>query len=1505
MTISVFQLLFLAVYFFYVKDGVLLEFTLCKSSAHTSNIQLEDYKSGRISMLRVKGKKSVIKKCTILLAAAMVINPFASIIGLTSGTAQAAESNPIVISKIFGGGSQNADALYKYDFIELYNPADTAVDVTGWSVQYAVSTSKADSSSWQVTPLTGTIPARGFYLIQEAGKAVLQGPDLPPSDAQGLIDLDNKDGKVALVSSTTALNTVNPIKPDVDGSLVDFVGYGAAQSYYGSGPAPTPSAQKAIVRKAEDPEQGIGVVSKLGSPQELFGNGWNSQQNNNDFDVAVLGTFLPRNAAFLTPLSVKADSENNSLKMGSTREISAPDSDFAVTMTTGLVKEGELNAADYEVIGLPDGFSVIRAIGDSLHKKIIFTIGGTAASDILSDVQLSAVINKSAVTTGAYDHSQTVSGITLLADTPKVKGTIVSNKLFTTAPSAVAGSFSIHVTTGSVKEGPLADKDYQITGLPSGLTIQAIGDKATNQVIFTISGTAIAPMLDASPLSITLKASAVVSGASLDSDLIEGITLDRYRTPLQFDVARKKTVTQRIKEANDYFNDPVNKSYKYGADGMANSVAAFYRGSAYMFYQDLGSVIPLPDSWKKLNNVKTWIEGDAHLANVGYYDDKFGNIIFDLNDFDGAYIAPFYLDLLRMTSSLYLTRDSEKLSVSDAEMREIAKNMLDEYMVSLQSLIGNNNKNTAATKLDSNSVKDGFTKTLMTKLAKKTQLDHLIKWTVPTADGKHSTGELNVAGKGDKYREPTATEIAEVEQNWQKYVSSLSTDFSSAKLAENADYFAIKDIAVRIYQGLGSIGSQRYNVLIEGPTASHDDDFILDVKQAFKPDMFENAAEAQTTPYDTFTGGNGAKVKTAYEKMSLDAEPFLGYFDSGTRDFFVHKISLYKGDYEDAPGGVFKTKDNLVDYVSYISKLYAYGHARSAESSDDTFEKSVIEQLYTDSKVWNEFQTTLVNLGEDYYRQVKADYAMMEQDLINGNLIDVSVLKGMTLNEGSLSPQFDENKLTYTASVKSDVASIQLTAASLDSKATIKIKGQTYTSGTPITVELSTGANAIDVVVTAQDGITNKTYSITVTRQESTSGGNNGGSGESNPDPGTGTPSKPDVEDPKKNMMVIDTEKLNAALSALQASQQSLVFEAPKGDASEISLQLPLAVLEQASKTKPNLMLTFKTGIASYTLPIGAIDFNLLAKELGSASAGITSTLTILVNKVTGENEKTIQASLKAAGLNAISIPVEFRVIAEADGKKKEISDFGNQYVSRVIPYESNTSTNESVVIRLNGDGTLAAMPVTFLNGNATIYSQSNSVYVVAHGEPLTFADISMHWAKSEIELLATKRIIQGISAQAFAPDKAMTRAEFTVLLAKAFAFKDNGTSASFSDVADTAWYAGAVGAAHKAGIINGFPDGSFQPNQAITREQMAVMIVKAAELSGKSLSTSSHSNVNGGFKDANLISQYAQTSVELCRQSGIIKGNTNGTFSPAAAVTRAQAAVMFKQLLQAISFIN
>lgn len=149
--------------------------------------------------------------------------------------AEPAAANPdgtnAVINEVYGGGG-NSGATYTNDFIELYNPTDAAISLDGWSVQYASSS----GTSWAATELSGKIAATGYYLVQEAAGAG-GSTALPTPDATGSLAMSGSKGKVALVSNTTALTCESSCVGTT--GVVDFVGYGPANEYEGTGPAPT------------------------------------------------------------------------------------------------------------------------------------------------------------------------------------------------------------------------------------------------------------------------------------------------------------------------------------------------------------------------------------------------------------------------------------------------------------------------------------------------------------------------------------------------------------------------------------------------------------------------------------------------------------------------------------------------------------------------------------------------------------------------------------------------------------------------------------------------------------------------------------------------------------------------------------------------------------------------------------------------------------------------------------------------------------------------------------------------------------------------------------------------------------------------------------------------------------------------------------------------------------------------------------------------------------------
>lgn len=186
--------------------------------------------------------------------------------------AHAEQANHVVISQIYGGGG-NIGAPYKNDFIELYNPTDQDVSLDGWSVQYASST----GASWGVTKLSGTIKAHGYYLIQEAA-GTNEAAALPTPDAIGTSAMSGTAGKVVLLDTTTPATGTTPA------NAIDFVGFGSAGTFEGSGSTPAPSNTKSVQRR---PFANI-------APAPGLGNAWDSDDNAADFATTDPA---PRNTA--------------------------------------------------------------------------------------------------------------------------------------------------------------------------------------------------------------------------------------------------------------------------------------------------------------------------------------------------------------------------------------------------------------------------------------------------------------------------------------------------------------------------------------------------------------------------------------------------------------------------------------------------------------------------------------------------------------------------------------------------------------------------------------------------------------------------------------------------------------------------------------------------------------------------------------------------------------------------------------------------------------------------------------------------------------------------------------------------------------------------------------------------------------------------------------------------------------------------------------------------------
>ncbi|MBP3359534.1 MAG: S-layer homology domain-containing protein [Clostridia bacterium] len=176
----------------------------------------------------------------------------------------------------------------------------------------------------------------------------------------------------------------------------------------------------------------------------------------------------------------------------------------------------------------------------------------------------------------------------------------------------------------------------------------------------------------------------------------------------------------------------------------------------------------------------------------------------------------------------------------------------------------------------------------------------------------------------------------------------------------------------------------------------------------------------------------------------------------------------------------------------------------------------------------------------------------------------------------------------------------------------------------------------------------------------------------------------------------------------------------------------------------------------------------------------------------------------------------------------------------------------------------------------------------------LKFKDMKDHWAMNEVEYMAEKGIISGRSGETFDPDAPVTRAEFASLIVKTMGLADTAYENTFFDVITEDWYSGYVQAAKNAGYVTG-SGGLFRPNDKITREEIAKIVVSAYSVKTKTEIT------KGGalyYSDLEEISSWAYDYIVNAVNFGFVNGVSEYAFAPKASATRAQAAVILKRLL-------
>ncbi|SFB46430.1 mannan endo-1,4-beta-mannosidase [Cohnella sp. OV330] len=173
-------------------------------------------------------------------------------------------------------------------------------------------------------------------------------------------------------------------------------------------------------------------------------------------------------------------------------------------------------------------------------------------------------------------------------------------------------------------------------------------------------------------------------------------------------------------------------------------------------------------------------------------------------------------------------------------------------------------------------------------------------------------------------------------------------------------------------------------------------------------------------------------------------------------------------------------------------------------------------------------------------------------------------------------------------------------------------------------------------------------------------------------------------------------------------------------------------------------------------------------------------------------------------------------------------------------------------------------------------------------GQPLS--DTLQHWAKDSIAKWAASGVLSGYPDQTFHPNDRITRAEFATILNRVFGFYAESNEA-FSDVRESSWYADALSIAREAGYYEGFPGNRAQAENAISRQDAVTLLARVF-----SLAASGGASATASFSDGAKIQAYAKSAVDAL--SGVLSGYQDGTFRPNDSITRAEVVTLIDKLV-------
>lgn len=395
---------------------------------------------------------------------------------------------------------------------------------------------------------------------------------------------------------------------------------------------------------------------------------------------------------------------------------------------------------------------------------------------------------------------------------------------------------------------------------------------------------------------------------------------------------------------------------------MAADPFAFYRGSACLFYAD---AVRLPDPWADDRTSRVWIQGDLHAQNFGTYMDGSGVLVFDVNDFDEAYLGHFTWDLQRFATSLALLGWSKALPDDDivAFVERAAASYLDQVRIFAEG--------------DSDSqysLRLSTTEGTIHELLQQTRLSSRGAMLNRMTEADGYARRFRDAGG---VRQIGAAEREKVEAAFQQYLGTIPTENRMRDVA-----YTIKDVVGKSGFGIGSAGLPAYNILIEGPTEALENDIVLSMKQG-------NVAAPSRVVTDERIRDHflhhGHRTALSQRALQAHADPLLGYAEIDGVGYVVDELSPYESDLD---WQELTEPEEILPVLDYLGRAIAKVHCVSDAQSDTQLVQFQTEDAITGAVGGREedFTAWLAEFALRYADVVRDDHRLFVEAFRNGEI---------------------------------------------------------------------------------------------------------------------------------------------------------------------------------------------------------------------------------------------------------------------------------------------------------------------------------------------------------------------------------------------------------------------------------------------------------------------------------------------------------------------------------------